>query len=111
MLTEPEVRTKRKLLAKVDRSLATTFKALGDTTRLHIFHLLIDEPQIISVSTIARILHLSTPLVSQHLKVLVHAGILQKQRAGKNIFSKLDRERVVVRELIRVIRQTGKTTP
>ena len=109
MLTEAEIRSNRKILNETDRHLATTFKALGDTTRLRIFRLLTNEPQM-SVSTIAKILHISAPLTSQHIKVLVHARLIEKQRTGKRIFSKLDRRNPVVKELQRTIQQSMKST-
>mgnify|MGYP001609887373 CR=1 FL=1 len=108
MLTDAEIRASRKLLNETDRHLAATFKALGDVTRLRIFRLLTNEPQM-SVSTIAKILHISSPLTSQHIKVLVHARLVEKQRTGKTILSQLDRRNPVVRELIRTIQRSMKT--
>ncbi|HBP00232.1 MAG: Transcriptional regulator, ArsR family [Candidatus Uhrbacteria bacterium GW2011_GWF2_41_16] len=108
MLTDAEIRSNRRILNETDRDLATTFKALGDTTRLRIFRLLTNEPQM-SVGTIAKILHTSSPLTSQHIKVLVNVHLIEKQRTGKKIFSKLDRRNPVVRELIRTIRRSMKT--
>ncbi len=108
MLNEAEIRSSRKILNETDRHLAATFKALGDTTRLRIFRLLTNEPQM-SVSTIAKILHISNPLTSQHIKVLVHARLVEKQRTGKTILSQLDRRNPVVRELIRTIQRSMKT--
>lgn len=93
-----------------DRRLAAIFKALGDTTRLRIFRLLIDQPQI-SVSEIAQLLHISSPLTSQHIKILFHAQLLEKKRTGKKIYSRLDRTNPVVRELVRTIQKSIKTEP
>ena len=110
MLTEKEMQEKRKLFSETDRHLAATFKALGDVTRFRIFHLLTDHPQI-SVSTIAKILHISPPLASQHVKGLVHAQLLTKNRVGKKIFLQLDGRHVITRELKRSIQRATKATP
>lgn len=99
-----------KLPNGTDRRLAAVFKALGDTTRFRIFRLLIDQPQI-SVSTIAQLLHISSPLTSQHIKILVHAQLIEKRRTGKRIYSRLDRTNPVVRELVRTIQKSIKTEP
>lgn len=110
MLTQLEIRAKRKLLNEADRRLACTFKALGDVTRLRIFRLLTDQPEI-SVGTIAKILHVSTPLASQHIKILVHAGLIKKNRTGKNIFSTLDRRNPLVLELTKAIQRIIRSKP
>lgn len=108
MLTEAEIRANRKILNETDRDLAATFKALGDTTRLRIFRLLTNEPEM-SVSTIAKILHISSPLTSQHIKILVNVRLIEKQRTGKRIFTKLDHRNPVVKELTRTIQRAMKT--
>lgn len=97
-----------KLPNGTDRRLATVFKALGDTTRLRIFRLLIDQP-LISVSAIAHLLHISIPLTSQHIKILVHAQLLEKERSGKKIYSRLDRTNPFVNDLVRTIKTCIKT--
>lgn len=109
MLTDAEIRSNRKILNETDRDLAATFKALGDMTRLRIFRLLTNEPDM-SVSTIAKILHISSPLTSQHIKVLVNARLVEKQRTGKKIFPKLDLHNPVVRELVRTIKRSMKSS-
>ena len=101
---------KGKLPNGTDRRLAAVFKALGDTTRFRIFRLLIDQPNI-SVSEIAKFLHISSPLTSQHIKILVHVQLIEKKRTGKNMYSRLDRANPVVRELVRTIQKNIKTEP
>jgi DNA-binding transcriptional ArsR family regulator len=110
MLTEREIRSKRKLLNETDRLLASTLKALGDVTRLRIFRLLTDHPEI-SVGTIAKILHVSTPLASQHIKILVHARLLKKSRTGKKIFSQLNRSNPLALEMIKAIQRSMASKP
>ncbi len=108
MLTEAQILSYRKDLRETDKALAATFKALGETTRLRIFRLLTIEPQM-SVSTIAKVLRISMPLTSQHIKVLAKVGLIERQRTGRKILSKLDLRNPVVRELIRIAQLSMKS--
>ena len=59
---------------------ARGFAALGDPTRLQVFRLA--SQRALSVAEIAAQLPVSRPAVSQHLKVLCDAGLLQGQAQG-----------------------------
>jgi DNA-binding transcriptional ArsR family regulator len=59
---------------------ARRFAALGDPTRLQVFLQLAREPR--SVAEIAGAVHVSRPAVSQHLKVLADAGLVEHQPDG-----------------------------
>ena len=65
-----------------------TWTALGDPTRHAIFELLADQPS--SVGDLARLLPVSRPAVSQHLKVLKDAGLVVDRRAGKHRVYRVD---------------------
>jgi DNA-binding transcriptional ArsR family regulator len=54
--------------------------ALGDPTRRAIFELLRERPQ--AVGELAAHLPVSRPAVSQHLRVLKHAGLVSERRDG-----------------------------
>lgn len=54
--------------------------ALGDPTRKAIFELLADRPR--AVGELASELPISRPAVSQHLRVLKHAGLVADRPAG-----------------------------
>ena len=62
--------------------------ALGDPTRKAIFERLLDGPQ--AVVGLASDLPVSRPAVSQHLKVLKHAGLVIDTRAGKQHIYRID---------------------
>ncbi len=109
MLTDKEVRKHRKLLQESDRELASTFKCLGDIHRFRIFRILAEEPPI-SVSSIAKILDISPPLTSQHLKSLVIQGLVTKTRAGKIVRLELNKANPAIPELIRSVRRTLTVT-
>lgn len=54
--------------------------ALGDPTRRHILELLRQEPR--TVGALAAVLPVSRPAVSQHLRVLRHAGLVVHRVEG-----------------------------
>jgi DNA-binding transcriptional ArsR family regulator len=59
---------------------ATLFAALGSAPRLHIVRALADREM--TVGEIAQSVRLSQPNVSQHLAVLIRAGVLTVRSAG-----------------------------
>jgi DNA-binding transcriptional ArsR family regulator len=62
--------------------------ALGDPTRKAIFECLVDRPR--AVIDLARELPVSRPAVSQHLKVLKHAGLVIDRPAGTRRIYQVD---------------------
>ncbi|HEX4233619.1 MAG TPA: metalloregulator ArsR/SmtB family transcription factor [Caldimonas sp.] len=64
---------------------ARRFAALGDPTRLLVFTLIARSP--LSVAEVAGRLPVSRPAVSQHLKVLADAGLVQRDSVGtRNLY-------------------------
>jgi len=64
------------------------FAALGDPTRRRIFELVAEQPS--AVVDLARELPVSRPAVSQHLKVLKHAGLVIESAEGTRRIYRLD---------------------
>ena len=64
------------------------FAALGDPTRRKIFELVAEQPS--AVVDLARELPVSRPAVSQHLKVLKHAGLVIESAEGTRRIYRLD---------------------
>lgn len=64
------------------------FAALADPTRRAIFERLADEPQ--SVGSLAAKLPVSRPAVSQHLKALKEAGLVEDQARGTSRIYRID---------------------
>lgn len=62
--------------------------ALGDPTRRALLELVADRPR--AVGELARALPVSRPAVSQHLKVLTGAGLVQASAAGTRRIYRLD---------------------
>jgi len=71
----------------------TAFNALGDPTRRAIFEKLQDRP--LAVVDIADGLPISRPAVSQHLKVLKEARLINLRTVGNNNIYELNREGII----------------
>src|ERR1700755_2864782 len=64
------------------------FAALADDTRRTIFERVARRP--VSVGKLAEGLHVSRPAVSQHLKILLDAGLVVQRREGTRCFYQVD---------------------
>lgn len=67
------------------KRMAKVFKALGEPTRLKIIKILASEGGYFCVGAMAKRLGVSQPAVSQHLKILKDAGILDSKRMGFHV--------------------------
>jgi ArsR family transcriptional regulator, arsenate/arsenite/antimonite-responsive transcriptional repressor len=74
--------------------MARVFVALGDEHRQRIL-LTFDKGEELNVGAIAAVSTLSRPAVSHHLKILHGAGLLKREKRGKEIYFRVDREALV----------------
>jgi DNA-binding transcriptional ArsR family regulator len=79
-------------LPLVDAYLQAGLDALADSTRMAIFQKLSAEP--IAVNELARMLPVTRPAVSQHLKVLKDVGLVTDTKTGTRRLYQLDPEGV-----------------
>lgn len=70
------------------KRIETLFKALGEATRLKIVKLVADQE--LCVCELVAILNMSQPRVSQHLKVLKNAGIVNERKDRQRSFFSLN---------------------
>ena len=75
------------------RELAQYFHALRDILRLRILFLLADEGEL-TVSELARGLHVSQPLVSFHLRPLRLLGLVDVRRSGREVYCSVNLDEV-----------------
>jgi DNA-binding transcriptional ArsR family regulator len=73
--------------------MADLFKALSDPTRLKIINLL-TESENLCVGIIAEKTGMSQPAISQHLKTLKTAGILDARKMGPEVHYSINRKKV-----------------
>lgn len=87
--------------ATLVEDLAAGFKALGDPYRVAIVHLLNAAAGPVCVVDIERHVPLSQSTVSYHLKFLVDAGVLDRERQGRWSYYRVRHERLasLTREL------------
>ncbi|MDQ3661707.1 MAG: metalloregulator ArsR/SmtB family transcription factor [Actinomycetota bacterium] len=69
---------------------AAVLKALGDPHRLRMVNLLATSPEPVCVCEITDAVGLAQPTVSFHLKKLVAAGLLRRQRRGTWAYYSVD---------------------
>jgi len=86
MLSDKQITKIRKAFNGIDQRII--FKILGDTNRYRIFEMLGKHPRL-AVSDMAKILKISIPLASQHLKILEQGSMLVKEKQGQKVFYKL----------------------
>ena len=98
MLTDKQITKIRKAFNGTDQRII--FKVLGDTNRYRIFEMLGSQPRI-SVSDIAKVLKISVPLASQHLKILEQHDMLEKEKQGQKVFYKLQADNKIAEALSR----------
>lgn len=63
---------------------AQIFNSLGDKTRFRLFQLLAEQKKI-CVSQLAEELNITPACVSQHMKVLAEAGLVERERNGQRV--------------------------
>jgi ArsR family transcriptional regulator, arsenate/arsenite/antimonite-responsive transcriptional repressor len=73
------------------RTLAKVFVALGDEHRQRIL-LTFEKDERLTVGQVAEVATLSRPAVSHHLKILRDAGVLTAERAGREVYLRINRE-------------------
>jgi len=74
--------------------LAEIFKALSDPTRLRLVKLLSDHGGALCVNALASRLDVTQSAVSQHLRVLRQAHLVESDRQGPAVHYVLNRERL-----------------
>lgn len=72
----------------MDAYLQSGLDALGDATRMAIFQKLSHGP--IAVNELARLMPVSRPAVSQHLRILKDAGLVTDSKAGTRRYYRLN---------------------
>ncbi|MDO8870336.1 MAG: metalloregulator ArsR/SmtB family transcription factor [Methanobacteriaceae archaeon] len=80
----------------ISEELEELFKALGNINRLLlIYSLASGEIEAVNVSEMARMMGLTQPAASQHLKVLKTAKILNAEKQGNQIYYTFNQEALI----------------
>jgi DNA-binding transcriptional ArsR family regulator len=83
--------TYSRALPRAWQPVARVFAALGDEHRQRIL-LTFEKGERLTVGQIAEVATLSRPAVSHHLKILRAAGVLEAERAGREVYLRVNRE-------------------
>ncbi|MBN2536364.1 MAG: helix-turn-helix transcriptional regulator [Spirochaetales bacterium] len=75
-------------------NIAEVFKALGDPTRLNIIKLIMGKGNNLCVGMIARLLDISQPAVSQHLRILKNSDLVEANRRGFHVHYSVKKDRL-----------------
>lgn len=76
----------------MEKDLCKAFKALGEPTRLKIIKML--SVQSMCVCELSAVLDMLQPRVSQHLKILKEAELVQETKEGYWVYYSLNKERL-----------------
>ena len=77
----------------IAEEMAGVFKALGDINRLTIVHCLANDTSgTLGVGGLARLLGISQPAVSQHIRTLKSVRIVEAQKKGTHVVFSFNRE-------------------
>lgn len=107
MLKSKAIKKLRKLIRPTDNDFVQLFKVLGDINRYRIFYILSGHSGL-SVSSVAKILDISLPLASIHIKVLANNKLVVKEKLGKRIFLKINLRNPLARVFIEAIINSSK---
>jgi ArsR family transcriptional regulator len=70
---------------------ARLFKALADTNRVRLVHLLSTQAEPTCVCDLAEAIGVTQPTVSHHLRVLWEAGLVAREHNGSFVYYEVDR--------------------
>jgi len=80
---------------RIGLEMVEVLKALADINRMKIIRVLAANPdKSVCVSDLSRILNISQPAVSQHIRILKGVGILRRNRVGNLTYYRIDAEQL-----------------
>lgn len=101
MLSANRLKSIKKIIFS-DNRLPIIFDSLGDPTRFQIFKLLLEQHDL-CVTDFARVLDISVPAASQHLKILELSGLVTRSRMGQMTCFKVKKNDPIIRSLTKII--------
>lgn len=95
-----------RVIPKEMKEVAQVFVALGDQHRQRIL-LLFEKGERLNVGQIASVATITRSAVSHHLKILKDAGVLHREKVGKEVYFWINGEYVedVIRNALSFLRQ------
>lgn len=103
MLTDKKIANIKSAVTSDKTGLSLVFRALGDAGRFNIFRLLMNYRDI-CVTDIAKVLNITVSAASQQLRVLEQLGLVIKIRMGQMVCYEINRENVMAKQLVKLIK-------
>lgn len=103
MLNEKELIEIKKILNGKEEKLSIIFNALSDPKRCQIFRLFLKREKL-CVSDIAKIIGISLPSASQHLKILETNGLILKEKKGREKHYYINHNDFLIKAIIKVVK-------
>lgn len=99
MLSPKEHKNLEQYIQGIDVTrIAAVFDALGEPNRCLIFRALLKDHNV-TVGQLASVVGISVSLASQHLKVLLQAGLVVKEKEGKRVYYQVNSQDALVHAL------------
>lgn len=103
MLTKREHQKLERYIHGIDvKHISVVFDALSEPNRCLIFRALL-KGESVRVSDLASVVGISDPLASQHLKILLRANLVTKQKIGKNVYYEVDKSNPLIDALKKAV--------
>lgn len=102
MLNAAQLKKIQKELETTDARVPVMLNILGDWARFRIFSIFMQHKGI-CVTELAKILNISIPAVSQHLKILERSGLVTREKMGKMVCYRLKESDRLVKLIMRFI--------
>jgi DNA-binding transcriptional ArsR family regulator len=103
MLSPKEHKNLENYVQGIDVSrMSLAFDALGEPNRCLIFRALLKK-SVVNVGQIASAIGISESLASQHLKILLQAGLVERKKIGKNVYYQVNNDDALVDALKKAV--------
>lgn len=107
LLSHNEIKKLKKLVDWNDEKIPPLFQSLSDPNRCRILRLLIKTgKRNFSVSDIAKLLGVSIPTASQHLRILEQSGVLKRKRIKQQVSYEIRDNDTLIKSIIAVIKSS-----
>ena len=104
-LTNKQIKVIKKTVTQGAKRLPVIFNAVSDPSRCRAFRLLmVTDGEDVKVTDIAHILDMTTPAVSQQLKILEQSGLVIREKVGQTVYYKIKKTDPLVNSIVKIIK-------
>lgn len=104
-LTKEQILVLKETIPETELKLPVIFNALSDSTRCRIFRLLlVTKGKDLRVTDIAHIVGVSIPAISQHMKIIENAGLVEKEKKGQVVCYRIKVDDSLVKLVVKIVK-------